>query len=69
MVNIADLKKGDMVISRITNDNGLRAGKEYIVVEAGYSRWDASPYADIKTNYHGHTIEINCNNFKDFDKV
>lgn len=69
MVNIVDLKKGDLVISHITNDNGLTAGKEYFIVEAGFSRWGDGYYADVETNYPNHTIEINRNNFRDFDKI
>jgi hypothetical protein len=68
MINVSDLKKGNIVKILVDNEGmGLKAGDTLRVVETGRSRWDAMDYADCKTD-KGYTVEI-MKNYADFELV
>lgn len=62
MINIQALKAGSIVRILVDKEtHGLKAGDTLRVVEVGYSGWDRSYYADMKTN-KGYSIDIyDCN--------
>jgi len=68
MVNVARLKKGD-ILKVLTPDEGmgLNTGDIITVFSTGFSHWDDSHYADCKTD-KGYTIEV-MKNFRDFELI
>lgn len=68
MVNVRDLKPGDLVMS-LSGVKGMSVAPGDIlrVVNVGYSKWDGWYYADCK-NDKGWIIEI-MKNYADFEKV
>ncbi len=68
MVNVSELKKGNIVKILIDNDGmGLKIGDTLRVTETGRSRWDGMDYADLITD-NGCEVEI-MKNYKDFELV
>ena len=68
MVNVSQLKRGDILKLKVDNPNmGLKEGQILRVVGTGYSKWDGYNYADTITD-DGVKIEV-MKNYRDFELV
>ena len=66
MVNVSQLKKGDILKAKIDMPNmALKEGQNVRVIKTGRSSWDAMDYADALTD-NGYKIEI-MKNYRDFE--
>ena len=68
MVNVSQLKRGDILKLKVDNPNmGLKEGQILRVVKTGRSSWDQMDYADTITD-EGVKIEV-MKNYRDFELV